>query len=207
MAFKMKNQNLGKATRQAGKPESRRTESPVKFSWSSTLDKVGTGLTGLGMIPAIGNFADAANTALSAGRAGYAKYKGDDKAYKKHRNETAINAAAMIPGAGLAVGAGKLAAKGARAAKGADTVADVAKLSKTEKAANQTGKVIAKKGAKVTAKKIAKETVKESPKNLAKNEVTTKAKEVANKPKDKKPKSSKKNIVTKDKKPKKSNLA
>ena len=85
MAFKMKNENLGKATRQAGKPESRRTESPVKFSWSGALDKVGTGLTGLGMIPGVGNIADAANTALSAGRAGYAKYKGDEKAYKKHR--------------------------------------------------------------------------------------------------------------------------
>ena len=199
MAFKMKNQNLGKATRQAGKPESRQTESPVKFSWSSALDKVGTGLTGLGMIPAVGNFADAANTALSAGRAGYAKYKGDEKAYKKHRNDTAINAAAMIPGAGLAVGAGKLAAKGAKAVKGADTAADMAKLSKTQKA-------VAGKSVKATVKKAAKETIKESPKNLAKNEATTKAKDVANKPKEKKP-NSKKSIATKSKKLKKSNIA
>ena len=168
MAFKMKNENLGKATRQAGKPESRRTESPVKFSWSSALDKVGTGLTGLGMIPGVGNIADAANTALSAGRAGYAKYKGDEKAYKKHRNDAAINAAAMIPGAGLAVGGAKLAAK----------------------------------GAKDTAKKVVKDTVKQAPKNVAKETASSEAKKMANKPKD-----NKKKIATKDKKPKKSNIA
>ena len=120
MAFKMKNENLGKATRQAGKPESRRTESPVKFSWSGALDKVGTGLTGLGMIPGVGNIADAANTALSAGRAGYAKYKGDEVGYKTHRNNAAINAAAMVPGAGLAVGGAKLAAKAAKGSKAAN---------------------------------------------------------------------------------------
>ena len=137
MAFKMKNGNLGKATKQAGKPESRRTESPVKFDWNSMMDKAGTALTGAGMIPVVGNVADAANTALSAGRAGYAKYKGDDKTAKKHAADAAINAAAMIPGAGLAVGAGKLAAKGARAIKGADAVADVAKVAKaTDKTAD-----------------------------------------------------------------------
>ena len=201
MAFKMKNENLGKATRQAGKPESRRTESPVKFDWNSMMDKASTALTGAGMIPVVGNIADGMNTALSAGRAGYAKYKGDEKAYKKHRNDAAINAAAMIPGAGLAVGAGKLAAKGAKAMKGADAVSDAAKLSKTEKAVGKTGEMVAKKGAKDTAKKVAKETVKEAPKNIAKNEVSSKAKDVANKPKDKK------KIATKDKKPKKSNIA
>ncbi len=201
MAFKMKNTNLGKATKQAGKPESRRTESPVKFDWNSMMDKAGTALTGAGMIPVIGNVADAANTALSAGRAGYAKYKGDDKAYKKHRNDAMINAAAMVPGAGLAVGAGKLAAKGAKAMKGADAVSDVAKLSKTEKAVGKTGKMVAKKGAKETARKAVKDTVKQAPKNLAKNEASNKAKDIANKPKDKK------KIATKSKKPKKSNVA
>ena len=202
MAFKMKNENLGKATRQAGKPESRRTESPVKFSWSSALDKVGTGLTGLGMIPGVGNIADAANTALSAGRAGYAKYKGDEKAYKKHRNDAAINAAAMIPGAGLAVGGAKLAAKGAKAMKGADAATDVAKLSKSQKVAGKTGEVVAKKGAKETAKKAVKDTVKQAPKNVAKETASSEAKKMANKPKD-----NKKKIATKDKKPKKSNIA
>ena len=202
MAFKMKNENLGKATRQAGKPESRRTESPVKFDWNSMMDKASTALTGAGMIPVIGNVADAANTALSAGRAGYAKYKGDEKAYKKHRNDAAINAAAMIPGAGLAVGGAKLAAKGAKALKGADVAADVAKLSKTEKAAGKAGEMVVKKGAKETAKKAVKQTVKEAPKNIAKEKASSEAKKMANKPKD-----NKKKIATKDKKPKKSNIA
>tara|TARA_R100001510_G_C7560908_1_gene140994 strand:+ start:97 stop:639 length:543 start_codon:yes stop_codon:yes gene_type:complete len=180
MAFKMKNENLGKATRQAGKPESRRTESPVKFDFSSALDKVGIGLTGLGMIPAVGNIADAANTALSAGRAGYAKYKGDENAYKKHRNEAAINAAAMIPGAGLAVGAGKLAVKGAKAVKAGKTA---------EKVTKEGGKLAAKTGKKA---------------------VVGKTKEEANKQIDKKPsktKPSNKKITIKKDKPKKLNLA
>ena len=181
MAFKMKNQNLGKATRQAGKPESRQTESPVKFSWSSVLDKAGTALTGAGMIPVVGNFADAANTALSAGRAGYAKYKGDDKAAKKHAADAAINAAAMIPGAGLAVGAGKLAAKGAKAAKASKTAQNIAEAG---------GKI----AAKTSKKAVVSETKKEAKKQIDK------------KPSKPKPKNDKK-ITTKDNKPKKSNLA
>ena len=180
MAFKMKNQNLGKATRQAGKPESRQTESPVKFSWGSVLDKAGTALTGAGMIPVVGNFADAANTALSAGRAGYAKYKGDDKAAKKHAADAAINAAAMIPGAGLAVGAGKLAAKGAKAVKASKTV---------EKVAKEGGKLAAKTGKKAVVGKTKKEVKKQIDKKSSK------------------PKPNNKKITTKENKPKKSNLA
>ena len=126
----MKNNNLGKATRQAGKPKSRQTDSPINFSWSGMMDKAGTALSVAGMIPVVGNLADGANTALSAGRAGYAKYKGDEAGYKKHRNEAAINAASMIPGAGLAVGAGKLAVKGVKAVKGANAVADATKVAK-----------------------------------------------------------------------------
>ena len=190
MAFKMKNKDLGSTAKEAGVPESRRSNSPVKFDFSSALDKVGTGLTAVGMIPAFGNIADAANTALSAGRAGYAKYKGDDKAYKKHRNEAAINAAAMIPGAGLAVGASKLAVKGAKAAKAAKAVV------KTDDAK------VAGRVAKATVKKAAKESVKEAPKNLVKNEAVSKAKEVANKPEKKK-----QEIATKSKNTKKSKLA
>ena len=162
MAFKMKNKDLGRSTKIAGESAARMKQSPMKFDYSGFLDKAGTALTGAGMIPVVGNFADAANTALSAGRAGYAKYKGDEAGYKKHRNETAINAAAMIPGAGLAVGAGKLATKGARAIKGADAISDVSKLTKTQKAVGKTGEVVAKKGAKATVKKAVKDTVKQA---------------------------------------------
>ena len=167
MAFKMKNKDLGSTTREAGVPESRRTDSPIKFDFSSALDKVGTGLTGLGMIPGVGNIADAANTALSAGRAGYAKYKGDEKAYKKHRNDAAINAAAMIPGAGHAVGAGKLAAKGAKAVKAGKTA---------EKVTKETGKLAAKTGKKAVVSKTKEEVNKQKPSN---KKITTKE----NKPK------------------------
>tara|TARA_R100000406_G_scaffold26623_1_gene17127 strand:- start:1250 stop:1843 length:594 start_codon:yes stop_codon:yes gene_type:complete len=197
MAFKMKNKDLGSTAKEAGVPESRRSNSPVKFDFSSALDKVGTGLTGLGMIPGVGNIADAANTALSAGRAGYAKYKGDDKAYKKHRNEAAINAAAMIPGAGLAVGASKLAVKGAKAAKAA----------KVASKADDTSKVVASKVAKTTAKKGAKDiaknvTSKKAAKDLGKEVAVQKTKDTVNKPK-----KDKKNIAIKKEKAKKSNLA
>ena len=98
-------------------PQSRenKSKSPAK-SW---LDKVQTGLSVAGMVPVIGNLADAANVAVSGGRAGYAKYKGDDKGAAKHAKNAAINAAAMVPGAGQAVTATKLAAKGGKAlAKG-----------------------------------------------------------------------------------------
>tara|TARA_R110000824_G_scaffold148555_1_gene318410 strand:- start:1206 stop:1814 length:609 start_codon:yes stop_codon:yes gene_type:complete len=202
MAFKMKNKDLGRSTKIAGESAARMKQSPMKFDYSGFLDKAGTALTGAGMIPIVGNFADAANTALSAGRAGYAKYKGDDAGAKRHAADAAINAAAMIPGAGLAVGGAKLAAKGAKAIKGADAVSDVAKLTKTQKAAGKTGEVVAKKGAKATAKKAVKDTVKEAPKNIAKEGVSNEAKRAANKPKE-----NKKTIATKTNKPKKQKVA
>ena len=64
-----------------------------------TLDRLQTKLSFLGVaIP----MADGVNALISAGRAGYAKYKGDDESYKKHRNAAAWNAAAIIPGVGEA---------------------------------------------------------------------------------------------------------
>lgn len=70
--------------------------SPLKdnHSW---LDNIQTGLTVLGNTPAVGFFADAGNTLISAGRAGYAAYKGDDEERNKHLKEMAWNATAMIP--------------------------------------------------------------------------------------------------------------
>ena len=138
MAYKMKNNNLGKATRQAGKPKSRQTDSPINFSWSGMMDKAGTALSVAGMIPVVGNLADGANTALSAGRAGYAKYKGDEAGYKKHRNE---------------------------AAKTADKSID---LSKTKEVVGKTAKETVKKVAKDTVKEAPKNIAKEGASNEAK---------------------------------------
>ena len=106
------------------------------------------------MVPGVGNLADMANTAVSAGRAGYAKYKGDEAGYKTHRNNAAINAAAMVPGAGLAVGATKLAAK---AAKGTKAV----KVAKTLKNATDTTKVANRVAAK-TSKQVVKQGIKKA---------------------------------------------
>tara|TARA_R100000234_G_scaffold77479_2_gene48283 strand:+ start:3695 stop:5398 length:1704 start_codon:yes stop_codon:yes gene_type:complete len=61
-----------------------------------------------GMIPIVGNVFDAANTAWSAGRAAMAS---SPEARKKHLANMAVNAAAMIPGAGLAVGGAKLGSR------------------------------------------------------------------------------------------------
>ena len=181
MAFKMKNKNLGRSTKIAGESAARMKQSPMKFDYSGFLDKAGTALTGAGMIPIVGNFADATNTALSAGRAGYAKYKGDDKAAKRHAADAAVNAAAMIPGAGLAVGAGKLAVKGAKAAKAGKTAQKVAK---------ESGKLTAK----VSKKAVVGETKKEVKKQIDKKPSKPKA-------------PSSKKITTKENKSKKSNLA
>jgi len=124
---------------------------PLKNKW---LNRMQTGLTVAGMIPGVGNLADGLNTAVSAGRAGYAKFKGDEAGYKTHRNNAAINAAAMVPGAGLAVGGAKLAAK---AAKGTKAV----KVAKTLKNATDTTKVANRVAAK-TAKEVAKKGIKKA---------------------------------------------
>jgi len=71
-----------------------------KAFWGKALDYMQGGLSAVGMIPGVGLIADAANTAISGGRAAHAKLTGDDDAYKKHRNAAALNAVAMIPGVG-----------------------------------------------------------------------------------------------------------
>lgn len=132
------NKKAGQAVRAAGVPHSRRNKSqhdssPLHWSWSGVLDNVSTGLTAAGMVPGLGNVADLANVALSGGRAAYAKATGDEAGFKEHGANMAINAAAAIPGAGLAVGGAKLAKAGIAAAKGAKTIdkaADAAKLIK-----------------------------------------------------------------------------
>jgi len=135
--------------------------SPVKFDWKNALDNVQTGLVGAGMVPAWGNVADGINTAISAGRAGYAKYKGDEAGYKEHRNNAAINASMMIPGLGQGAAATRLAGKGLK--KGSEILA--------KNVVKKAPKVIAKKAAKTTAKKVQSEVDK----------VTTKVKDDKNK--------------------------
>ena len=130
------------------------------------LNRIQTGLTVAGMVPGIGNLADMANTAVSAGRAGYAKYKGDEAGYKTHRNNAAINAAAMVPGAGLAVGGAKLAAKAAKGGKIAKTVKNVADTTTASNRVAALGAKAAKKavvtGAKKGQEKIVKSTAKKA---------------------------------------------
>ena len=132
------NKKAGHAVRAAGVPHSRRNKSqrdssPLHWDWGSVMDMGQNALTVAGMTPLFGNVADGLNVAISGGRAAYAKHIGDEAAYKHHRNSAAINAAAAIPGAGLAVGAGKLAKAGLAAAKGAktaDKMADATKIVK-----------------------------------------------------------------------------
>tara|TARA_R100001443_G_scaffold15095_2_gene24931 strand:+ start:2736 stop:3401 length:666 start_codon:yes stop_codon:yes gene_type:complete len=173
------NKDFSQAVRNAGIPQGRRTpeqndNSPLRFDWSKGLDWAQTGLTAAGMIPGLGNIADAANVAISGGRAGYAKLTGDEEGAKGYLADMAINAAAMVPGAGLAVGGAKLASKAAKAGgvvKGAKTVAKgVKEGAKTAvKTSVKSATDVAKQGVKETAKKTVNEYVgKEGVKNVRK---------------------------------------
>ena len=71
-------------------------QSPFKLNFN--LDTVQAGLGVAGMLPFVGNVADAFNTGISAGRAGYAKIKGDNEGAKKHLKEMGYNALAMVEG-------------------------------------------------------------------------------------------------------------
>ena len=73
------------------------SSSPLKSKW---LDRLQVGLSFAGTVLPI---ADAANAAISGGRAIHAKRKGDDEAAKKYRNAALINAAAIVPGVGEVV--------------------------------------------------------------------------------------------------------
>ena len=130
------------------RPPFKKKDSPLNWGWKDTLDAAQTGLTGLGMIPAVGNLADGANALISGGRAAHAKYKGDTEAAKGYMKDMAINSAAMVPGAGLAVGGAKLAAKAVKGTKAANVANKVVKgaekgekVLKTVYKGNKTGKV------------------------------------------------------------------
>jgi len=167
------NKAYGRTVRAAGKSESRRTSedrsnSPLNFDWSSLMDKGQTALTAAGMVPMFGNVADTLNTAISGGRAAYAGYTGDNEGAKKHLASMALNAAAAVPGAGLAVGASKLAKAGVTAAKGSKALASAAKTT-----AKYATKAVVK-GTKKVAEGKSKEMIadsekKKKEKNIAKN--------------------------------------
>ena len=75
----------------------------------SFIDWAQDALTVAGMVPGIGNIADAANVAVSGGRAAYAHFTGDRDAAKTHLGNAALSAAAAVPIVGQAAGAAKLA--------------------------------------------------------------------------------------------------
>jgi hypothetical protein len=99
-----------------------------QFGWGSSLMDWGQGaLSVAGMIPGVGIIADAANTAISGGRAAYAGYTGDTAGRNKHLANAALNATAMIPGVGQIATATK-AGKGVLAATKAKTISKTAGL-------------------------------------------------------------------------------
>ena len=76
------------------------SELPQAGWGKSFLDWSQKGLAVAGMVPGIGNIADAANTAISGGRAAYAGLTGDTEGAKKHTTAMGLNALAMVPGVG-----------------------------------------------------------------------------------------------------------
>tara|TARA_R100000234_G_C4973959_1_gene167605 strand:+ start:204 stop:1070 length:867 start_codon:yes stop_codon:yes gene_type:complete len=129
MGFKLPKQSIIHGTKGHKKAVEAAKASPAK----GLLDNLQTGLTAAGMVPALGNVADIVNVGISGARAGYAKYKGDTEGAKKHTKEMALNAAAAVPGAGLAVGGAKLtskAVKGVKTLKAADKTEEATKAVK-----------------------------------------------------------------------------
>ena len=114
--------------------------SPMKWDWGKALDRVRPGLTAAGMVPGLGNLADMANVAVSGGRAAHAKLTGDTEAAKRFAKEGAINAAAAVPGAGLAVGGAKLASKGVQ--KGAEVLKTGGKVADKLKKVKKVKKIV-----------------------------------------------------------------
>ena len=104
-----------------------------KAQWGKLLDYGQGALSVAGMIPGVGILADAANTAISGGRAAYAGYTGDEEAQKKHLTNMGINAVAMIPGVGQVATAAKGVKGATNVAKavGTDAVATSAKYLKS----------------------------------------------------------------------------
>jgi len=131
-------------------------KSPMKNKF---LNRIQKGLSVAGMVPGIGNVADIANTALSGGRAAYAKYKGDTKGAKKHLANMAINATSAVPGLGLAAGGAKLAKAGVKAAKSNKSLKAIKEIKGAKDLASKTAKNVKQESVKRTTKMAAKENI------------------------------------------------
>ncbi|MDO3696056.1 RHS repeat-associated core domain-containing protein, partial [Wenyingzhuangia sp. chi5] len=148
-------------------------DNPIRFvdydgmwpEWGGVLDAVQTGLDVAGMIPGVGNIADAANATISGGRAVYALATGDMDGAKEHGANLAMSLAAAVPGAGLAAGGAKLGKKFAKVAGKADDVVEA-----TMKTANTTKKSVKAIG---PAGDAGGTVMKQLPENMQKNLKTT----------------------------------
>ena len=138
------------------KAKKKAKKSPIKNKF---LNRIQKGLSAAGMVPGIGNVADIANTALSGGRAAYAKYKGDTKGAKKHLANMAINATSAIPGLGLAAGGAKLAKAGVKAAKSNKSLKAIKEIKGVKDLASKTAKNVKQESVKRTTKMAAKENI------------------------------------------------
>ena len=182
------------------RPPFKKRNSPLDFNWKSALDTAQTALTAAGTLPIVGNVADAVNTATSVGRAGYAKYKGDDKAAKKHMINAGVNATMMIPGVGQGVAGTKLAmAAGKAGSKVAGKVGEKVAKKIVTKGVNKATKKVVKEGEKVVSNKIAEKKSNAKPKKNvvydSTKTVTAKKPKSNNKIKVKTPKVTSKNIA------------
>ena len=101
------------------------SESKGWGSW--LLDRGQDVLSVAGMVPGLGAIPDALNTAVSGGRLAYNTAIGDKAGMKEAGFNLALNAAAIIPGAGQAATAAKFANRARKSIKGADKVLDVYK--------------------------------------------------------------------------------
>jgi hypothetical protein len=123
-----------------------------KKSWfSKGADYLQDGLSVLGMIPGLGAIPDAINTGISGGRLAYNAATGDKAGMKEAGFNLALNAAAIIPGAGQAATAAKFANKARKSIKGADKALDIYKGIDSAIASNKIVKGIKQVGTKGTS--------------------------------------------------------
>tara|TARA_R110000765_G_scaffold1200_1_gene2990 strand:- start:21502 stop:24876 length:3375 start_codon:yes stop_codon:yes gene_type:complete len=71
---------------------------------NNALDYSQTAMSGVGMIPIVGNAVDLVNAGVSGARAGYAGYTGDTEGVKDHTENAALNLASAVPIAGQVAG-------------------------------------------------------------------------------------------------------
>lgn len=79
------------------------------FHKDQPLDAIGLDLAAMGQVPVLGEVADLANSALSAGRSAYYGYKGDTAKSAKHAGLSGLSLASAIPFIGNLTGSARLA--------------------------------------------------------------------------------------------------